>query len=213
MDPFGADAVRAAYGAAADDYAAAFGEDLAKLPVDRAILDAALDRLVGGAPVLDVGCGPGQVGRYLADRGARVVGVDLAPEMLAIARRRNPDCGSVCADMRALPVGPSTCAGVVAFYSIQHVPRTHLPSVLAELRRTLTPEGVLVLAIHLGGGEVFSEEFLGRQIATVGGTLYSREELERALQTHSFRTEVVRERGPLPHEHQSQRMYLIARST
>lgn len=213
VDPFGARAVRAAYDAAAEDYAAAFGQDLVNLPVDRSILDAAVEHLIGRAPVLDVGCGPGQICRYLASRGAPVIGVDLAPRMLAVARQHDPGVGLVCADMRALPFGPRTCSAAVLFYSLQHVPRAHLRSVLSELRRVLILDGMVVVATHLGEGEVFSDEFLGHQIATVGGTLYSREELERALLAHSFRVKLVRQRGPLPHEHQSQRVYLIARST
>ena len=100
VDPFGAQTVRAAYDAAAEDYAAAFAEDLAKLPIDRSILDAAVERLFGRAPVLDVGCGPGQIGRYLTSRGAPVIGVDLAPRMLAVARQNDPGAALMCRPAR-----------------------------------------------------------------------------------------------------------------
>ncbi len=41
---------------------------------------------VAGRDVLDAGCGPGHYAAWLARRGARVVGIDVTPEMLALAR-------------------------------------------------------------------------------------------------------------------------------
>ena len=78
------------------------------------------------------------------------------------------------------------------------------------MRDTLGRGGIFVIATHLGEGELYSEEFLGHAIARVGGTLYTRSELETALVAQQFALELVRERGPLPHEHQSQRIYLLA---
>jgi 2-polyprenyl-3-methyl-5-hydroxy-6-metoxy-1,4-benzoquinol methylase len=46
---------------------------------------------VAGQDVLDAGCGEGYLSRILADRGARVTGVDLAPRLVELARARDPD--------------------------------------------------------------------------------------------------------------------------
>ncbi len=83
-------ATRAFYDAIAEDYAAMFRDSLAAMPLDRAVM-AGFAELVGrGAPVADVGCGPGRVTGYLASLGLDVHGVDLSESMLAIARRENP---------------------------------------------------------------------------------------------------------------------------
>jgi len=203
--------VAAAYDAVADDYVLAFADDLDRLPVDRAILDATVSGLHTGQRVLDLGCGPGQVAGYLADRDLRVVGLDLAARMVVLASHRTVGTGFVCGDMRRLPFGDHAFAAVVAFYSVQHVRRAALRPLLAEIRRVLAPNGLVVIAAHLGEGEVYVGELLGHRFESFGGTFFGRRELRDALVAESFVEEVERERSPLPHEHPSERIYVIAR--
>jgi SAM-dependent methyltransferase len=138
----------------------------------------------------------------------------IAPSLtrvLTVATRRTADLRVVCGDMRSLPVRPRSCSAAVAFYSVQHVPRAAIRGVLSEIRRVLRPRGMLILATHLGEGDVHPTELLGHHIEPVGGTLYRTEELERALVEESFVVEDLRYRDPLPHEHQSRRIYVTAR--
>ncbi len=203
--------MRAAYDVTAEDYAEAFADDLLRLPIDREVLDSVAERLSGDSLVLDLGCGPGQVGQYLAERRIRVVGLDLALQMLLVAWRRTGNRNLACGDMRSAPFGSESFSGVVAFYSIHHLPRSALGSALTEIRRILKPAGLFVVATHLGESEVYSSEFLGHRIGTVGGTLYRKDELLDELQNQSFVVEDVRHRDPLPHEHQSRRIYVTSR--
>jgi ubiquinone/menaquinone biosynthesis C-methylase UbiE len=213
MEPFDASVVRAAYDTVAEDYAEAFAGDLLRLPIDRAALDSFVQRLAPGERVLDLGCGPGQVGQYLAERGPLVIGMDLAPQMLLWARRRTGNGRVVCGDMCSIPFRSGSFSGVVAFYSVHNLPRPALRTVLAEIHRILEPAGTFVVATHLGEAEVYSNQFLGHEIETVGGTLYGDDEILAALQGQSFVVEEVRRRDPLPHEHKTERIYLTARST
>jgi ubiquinone/menaquinone biosynthesis C-methylase UbiE len=211
MEPFDASVVRAAYDAVAEDYTEAFAGDLFQLPRDRQVLDSLVQRIVAGGSVLDLGCGPGQIGQYLADRGLPVVGMDLARQMLLVARRRTGNGRIVCGDMRSIPVRSGSFSGVVAFYSVHNLPRPALGTAFAEIHRILMPSGTFIMATHLGEGEVYSNEFLGHHIETVGGILYRDDELRAALDSQSFVVEEIHYRDPLPHEHNTKRIYLTCR--
>jgi SAM-dependent methyltransferase len=213
VDPFDPATVRRTYDRVADAYDAAFGHDLDRLDFDRRFLDDVGALVQGAGPVIDVGCGPGQVAAHLIAGGVRVVGVDLAPRMLDVARRRRNVVG-VAADFRCLPVRDGSCAGVVAFYSLPFVRRHELVPVLRELRRVVRPDGILALAAHLGRGEVHgSDEWLGHAVDPIAATLFDEDELDAALSAAGFETGEVRHRDPLAHEHQGPRVYLWATAT
>jgi ubiquinone/menaquinone biosynthesis C-methylase UbiE len=203
--------IRGTYEAVAGEYAAAFADDLERLEFDRAVLDAAASRMEEGGPVLDIGCGPGQVAAYLLARGVQSFGVDLAPRMLEVARRRTRELQLLAADMRALPIARGSCAGAVAFYSLQYVPRGHIGDVLTEVRRVLKGGAVLVLATHLGAGEIYGgEEWFGHKVEPIGATLHSDEELVVALRRCGFEIDSARRRHNLPHEAPTERLYVTA---
>ncbi|MEQ4300676.1 methyltransferase domain-containing protein [Plantactinospora sp. B6F1] len=100
-------------------------------------------RPLSGATVIDVGCGAGRAVAELAVRGARAIGVDLDPAMLAAARNRFPDLDVRAADAAELPLDDGQAHGYRAD-KVYHV----LPepaAALAEARRVLAPGGRIVL--------------------------------------------------------------------
>lgn len=140
---------RAFYDALAEDYEDRLATDLTTMPVDRGML-AAFAELVGAGPVADVGCGPGRVTAHLASLGLEVRGIDLSPVMVALARRRVPGLRFDEGSMTDLDAGEGSLAGVVAYYSLIHIPAPHRPAVVAEFHRVLAPGGHLLLAFQVG---------------------------------------------------------------
>ena len=119
----------------------------------------------GGGPVADVGCGTGYVTRYLHDAGVDVFGIDLSPEMIAIARRDHPDLRFHVGTMTDLALADDSLAGIVAFWSVIHVPDQAMPGVLGQFRRVLRPRGLLVVGFHVGDETRHtSEGYTGRAI-------------------------------------------------
>ena len=145
-------ATRASYDTVAATYAARFLGELDARPLDRALLAgfAELVRAAGPDPIADIGCGPGRVTAHLDGRGAPVFGIDVSPQMIAQARQAYPGLRFDTGSMLALDLPDRCLGGVVAWYSIIHVPDDELPRAFAEFFRVLVPGGHLLLAFQAG---------------------------------------------------------------
>jgi SAM-dependent methyltransferase len=203
------DETRAGYDAVAGTYAERFLDELADKPIDRALLDLLLG-LLGSAPIADIGCGPGHVARYLHDRGARSLGLDLSPRMIDIAARTHRGIDFQVADMRSLPVADQTWGGIAAFYSIIHIAPPQLPAVFAEFHRVLRPGGRALLSFHLGTELRHVEDLWGHAVS-LDFQFYERAPVEAALTAAGFLVDAYLERRPYPHEVETTRAYLMAR--
>lgn len=140
--------VQATYDAVAHEYDRQLSGELVGKPLDRALLGAWVE-LVGEGTIADVGCGPGHVTRYLAELHADVVGVDLSPAMIAIARERAPELTFTVGSMLRLANADATWAGVVSLYSIIHLTEHERPTAFAEFARVIQPGGWLLIAFHI----------------------------------------------------------------
>jgi protein tyrosine/serine phosphatase/SAM-dependent methyltransferase len=140
---------RAGYDAMAAEYAERFRGELDSKLWDRALLGgfAELVRAAPG-PVVEVGSGPGVTTAYLKVLGLDVSGIALSPEMVAIARRDHPGVRFEVGTMTDLD--RHSLAGLVAWYSIIHIPDELLPGLFAGFRRALAPGGHVLLAFQVG---------------------------------------------------------------
>lgn len=207
-------AVRRSFDRIAEQYAADFADELARKPFDR----ERLRRFAVGCalgPVLDVGCGAaGHVGRFVADsiqRAPRVIGVDFSERSVVLARRLNPPLWFLVADMRALPLGPGACGGIVAFYSLIYGGDVELATSLAELRRVLRANAPLLIAVHAGEGTRHFDEYAGLAV-DVTLCLRSPERLAADVRGAGFAIDTVEIRPPYEFEHQTERLYVSARA-
>ncbi|WP_411090118.1 class I SAM-dependent methyltransferase [Streptomyces sp. 061-3] len=148
-------AVRESY----DTVSASYFEQVkppAKLdPLSRGMLNvfAEMVRTAALGSVADLGCGPGKVTAYLAERQVTAFGIDLSPAMVELARSAYPDLRFSVGSMTSLPIEDDDLGGILAYYSTHHTPPTLLPVVFGEFHRTLAPGGCLMLAGHVGVGQ------------------------------------------------------------
>ena len=158
---------RSSYDTDAAGYAEKVRGLLDQMPYLRASLTlfAELVRGAGGGPVADVGCGPGYVTGYLHDAGVDAFGIDLSPEMIAIARRDYPGLRFEVGTMTDLDLADDSLVGLVAFWSVIHVPDYAIPGVFQQFRRVLRPQGLLLVGFHVGDETRHtSEGYTGRPV-------------------------------------------------
>lgn len=127
--------------------------------------DPVLWRMLGdvaGRDVLDAGCGTGYLSRQLAAKGARIVGIDVAPKMIAIAQGHAPGIDfrvDSCTELAT--VGDALFDLIVANYVLMDTP--DLDAAVVSFHRVLRPGGAAVLifshpcfpqgAAHAGGAD------------------------------------------------------------
>lgn len=78
--------IRSSYDTVARKYEARFLDELSDKPRDRELLAVFAESV--GDPILEVGCGPGQIGSFVRQHGRRVFGLDLSTQMAALASGR-----------------------------------------------------------------------------------------------------------------------------
>jgi SAM-dependent methyltransferase len=127
--------VRRSYDAVAEAYAAGFHDERAGKPLDRALLACLAEQPDHSAPIADLGCGPGHVAAWLADRGVTAVGIDLSPAMITVGRRDYPHVEFRVGDLLELPAADGELGAAIAFYSIIHLEAGELHRAFGEIHR------------------------------------------------------------------------------
>ena len=115
-----------------------------------------LAHVMPGERVLEAAVGPGTVLVRLSQQvgeSGHAVGIDLAPRMLRVARRRSPQAMLVQADARSLPFGEGAFDLVWSSYFLDLVPTAELAPLLREFRRVLRAGGRLLLVSLSQKGE------------------------------------------------------------
>lgn len=137
-----------AYDTRAAEYADLLGTMASVHPSDRALFDAWSEGLTG--EVLDAGCGPGHWTAHLHDRGIEAWGMDASTTFIEHARATHPSLHFEVGDLHRLPVSDGALAGILAWYSVIHLPPAELPAVITELHRAVRPGGGLLLGFFIG---------------------------------------------------------------
>ena len=154
---------RTSYDTVAVSYANQVRNLLNESPYERAMLAlfAELVEAAGSGPVADVGCGPGRITAHLRTLGVDAFGIDLSPGMIEVARRDHPGLRFEVGSMTDLALADGSLAGLVAWYSLIHVPDDSLALVFDHFRRVLRPGALLMLSFHVGDDSRLKTEGYG----------------------------------------------------
>jgi len=199
------------YDQVATEYAEKFKDEMDDKPFDRDCLDR-LAREVGKlGPICDMGCGPGQIARYLHRQGVDTLGVDLSPRLVAEAQRLNPEVHFHQGDMLSLPDADDSWGGIAAFYCIIHIAREQIVDALREMKRVLKPGGVLLVTFHIGHEIKHLDEWWEKPV-NLDFAFFQPEEMEAWLKEAGYELQETLVREPNPEvEVATRRAYLFAR--
>ncbi|MGQ0719108.1 MAG: class I SAM-dependent methyltransferase [Pseudonocardiales bacterium] len=106
----------------------------------------------GPRSVLDGGCGTGRVAIELARRGLDVVGTDLDPDMIGLARAKAPELTWVHADLSTLDLPTRFDAVVLAGNVIPYVASDRRHAAVTACARHLAPGGRVIAGFQLQNG-------------------------------------------------------------
>ena len=101
--------------------------------------------LRGQAPILDLGCGRGELLRLLRSAGIEAAGVDTDPAMVEACRRDGLDVAEEDALAALAARTPGSLGGIVALHLVEHLPASVWMSLVEAAARVLRPGGVLLV--------------------------------------------------------------------
>ena len=201
--------VLAAYEAAALPYSEALLDELIQKPFDIWLLE----RIAGLAdgPVMDLGCGPGQIAAFLADQGVAVHGLDASPAMVAKARANYGDLDFTVGrfDQLLRPRNAAAWGAIVAWYAFVHLAPSELTPTFSTIGATLQPGGVFALAVHLGEGIVHTDDLFGIPV-DLDVVTHDRDQVLAAVAQAGLVVDEWFVRSPVPSEAQTVRLYVLA---
>jgi SAM-dependent methyltransferase len=202
---------RRSYDSVAKEYADRFIDEMDKKPFDRKMLELLSERVNHRGLICDLGCGPGNIARYLHRIGTEVCGIDLSDKQVEQARRLNPDIKFYQADMLDLNmIEDGYFGGIAAFYSIIHIPKDLVVNALKEMHRTLRSPGEILLAFHMGDNIEHLDEFFGKKV-NLDFMFFQTGEMKENLIQAGFELTYVIEREPVKQvEVETRRAYVFA---
>jgi ubiquinone/menaquinone biosynthesis C-methylase UbiE len=201
------------YDKTALNYADKFGNELVHKHLDRILLQAFASENAAKGKSVDIGCGPGQTTKFLADCGMTdIIGVDISCEMVNVAKKINPHLDFAVADMLNLPYADHFFASAIAFYSIVHFDYEQLETAFKEVKRVLSDQGQFLFSFHIGEDIIHLDKFLDHQV-NIDFYLFATNRVTDLLTQTGFAIMDVIERHHYPEvEYASKRAYIWAKN-
>ena len=150
------DSVRNDYDTIADEYALEFGQ----LYEDPEVVDEFLNKLKPNSKILDLGGGTGKLTDLFIQKGHQAICYDFSKEMMRKAKEYYPNIPYILDDMLNIEIHfeKNTFDGIIAFYSLFHIPKEDLNNVFTSINNLLKEDGVFCFVVQLGDGEQFIDE-------------------------------------------------------
>jgi ubiquinone/menaquinone biosynthesis C-methylase UbiE len=202
---------RQAYNLAAKKYHDLFHNEMNEKEYDRKLLDSFAARFNKDSLICDAGCGPsGHIGRYLFERGIKVVGVDISEKCVELAQLNNPEMKFECADISSMPFDDNYFDGLISYYSIINTPKIYVKKIFSEFNRVLKPNGYLLLTVKAGTTEGYIDDLLGIKARNYF-SLFTKEEIVKYFKDAGLTLEFIDKRNPYDFEISNERIFAVGK--
>lgn len=139
------------------------------------------------ARVLELACGPGNITRYLRQKRPdfQILGIDLSPKMVELARTNNPDATFMCLDCRDIRQLDQTFDALMVGFCLPYLSVGETEQLVCDAAAMLPPKGVLYLS-------TMEDDYSASEIqrASTGDAVYMyfyrADDLTRILEAQGF---------------------------
>ena len=202
---------RQTYNLAAQKYHDLFHNEMNEKEYDRKLLNSFAAKFNKDSLICDARCGPsGHIGRYLFEKGLKVIGLDISEKCVELARLYNPDMKFECADIASMPFDNNSFDGVISYYSVINTPKIYVNGLFTEFHRVLKPDGYLLVAAKVGKAEGYIDDLLGIK-TKIYNTLFTKDEIVNYFKGSGFQIEFIDTRNPYDFEISNERIFAIGK--
>jgi ubiquinone/menaquinone biosynthesis C-methylase UbiE len=202
---------RQAYNTAAQKYHNLFHNEMNEKEYDQKLLDSFAAKFNKDSLICDAGCGPSaHIGKYLFEKGIKVIGVDISEKCVELARLNNPEMKFEFADIGSMPFDENSFDGLISYYSIINTPKIYMNRIFNEFRRVLKPEGYMLVAVKAGTTEGYIDDLLGIK-TKIYSALFTQAEIAGYFSEAGFLLEYFNKRNPYDFEIRNERIFAIGK--
>lgn len=137
--------------------------------------------------ILDIGCGHGFIHSYLTRENFEVFGIEMADEVLELARHANPDVSYSNHDGKTIPFQSNMFDITIAICVMHHVPPLQWHNFLIEMKRVLKPGGIAVIFEH-NPNNPLTRHVVSKNALDNEAVLLRNTHLEHLMQEAGFKT-------------------------
>lgn len=107
---------------------------------------------IQGADILEIGCGPGNITRYLLARRPdfRILGIDAAPAMIERAKANNPGARFLLMDAREISILTAQYEGIVCGFLLPYLSPEDAAQLFRNMGLLLAPGGICYFSVLEG---------------------------------------------------------------
>lgn len=169
-------------------YAKAYEERFMYEDMYNSSYDALLKELPANAKVLELGCGPGNITKYLMDKlpGLNYTATDISKEMLNLSMKNNPSAKHLLLNVTELHILNDSYDAIVCGFAFPYLNQEEINYFFNECERLLNKKGLIYLSFILSEDFKCSEEKSSKGDEKVFVFQYSANNIEELRQNNSF---------------------------